>query len=387
MAIGHVRTTQMQLGHAANLRHVTAYSPPGITVEAAKYPMMTAGILASTDAQEYLSIYDHPESWCGLNRETILAMRRELYRFTVPINARAMEASDFIEVLQTIALSVSPVAIEVETASLPPRGLYPLGGQLPASPVVEMQSVEIISEPEISKVAENITQQDIPASESAWKLLDYDYSLDQVARLMSVGLLGRTDSRRLVPTRGAYKAVIDGYVNRSLIELAEKPVSPSFSIHSTELLDENFTVLIQPGEPKVDYLRIERTESGLERGASFERLKNATTDPKTAVFGDHARFSSYRHLVKTMAKAHITIFHFTRNNKNSILGPWVVRAGVEAALETNSIELDTRENAVMVLESILTPSLPVWTEEDPLLDNFSGSYMTMEQSSPLTRLG
>ncbi|MFW9767486.1 MAG: hypothetical protein ACFFF9_12195 [Candidatus Thorarchaeota archaeon] len=387
MAIGHVRTTQMQLGHATSLRHVTAYSPPGITVEAAKYPMMNAGILASTDAQEYLSIYDHPESWCGLNRETILSMRRELYRFTVPINARVMEASEFVEVLQTIALSVSPVAIEVETASLPPRGLSPLGGQLPASPSVDIQSVEIVSEPEISKVAENITQLDIPSSESAWKLLDYDYSLDQVARLMSVGLLGRIDSRRLVPTRGAYKAVIDGYINRSLIELNEKPVPPSFRIYSNELLDESFTVLVQPGEPRVDYFRIERTPKGLERGASYERVKNATTDPKTAIYGDHARFSSYQHLVKKQERSHITVFHFARNNKNNVLGPWIVRAGIDAALDSNSIELDTRENAIMVLESILTPSLPIWIESDPLLDNFSGYYTTVEQSSPLTRIG
>jgi len=385
MAIGHVRTTQMQLGHISNLRHVTAYSPPGITVEAAKYPMMTAGILASTDAQEYLSIYDHPESWCGLNRETILAMRRELYRFTIPINARAMEASDFVEVLQMIALSVSPVAIEVETASLPPRGLSPLGGQLPASPKVKIQKVEIISDPEISKVAENITQQDLPASESAWKLLDYEYSLDQVARLMSVGLLGRTDSRRLVPTRSAYKAVIDGYINRSLIELTEQPKTSSFKIYSAELLDENFTVLLQPGEPRVDYLRIERTPDGIERGASFERVRNPTTDPKTSVFGDHARFSSYRYLVGEQERSHITVFHFARNSKNNILGPWIVRAGVDVALESNPIELDTGENANMVLESILTPSLTMWREGDPLLDHFSGAYTTIEHSSPLTR--
>jgi hypothetical protein len=377
----------MQLGQTTSSRHVTVFSPPGIFVEAAKYPMMTAGILASTDAQEYLSIFDHPESWCGLNRETILSMRRELYRFTVPINARAMKTSRFIEVLQKIALSVSPVAIEVETASLPSRGLYPLGGQLPASPPVEMQNAEIVSEPEISKVAENITQLDIPASESAWKLLDYDYSLDQVVRLMSVGLLGRTDSRRLVPTRGAYKAVIDGYINRSLIELSEKSLTPSYRIHSTELLDENFTILIQPGEPRVDYLRVERTQKGLERGASYERVKSAVTDPKTSVFSDHARFSVYERMVKEEARSHVTIFHFARNNKNNILGPWVVRAGVKSALESNPIELDTRENSLMVLESLLSPSLAVWTESDPMLDSFSGMYTTIEQSSPMAHLG
>lgn len=383
MAIGHVRTTQMQLGQASSSRYVTVFSPPGVTVEAAKYPMMTVGILASTDAQEYLSIFDHPESWTGLNRETILSMRRELYRFSVPINARAIKSSEFVEVLQTIALSVSPVAIEVETASIPPKGLQPLGGQLPASPTVDIQSIEIVSEPEISRVAQNITQLDIPASEATWKLLDYDYSLDQVARLMSVGLLGRTDSRRLVPTRGAYKAVIDGYINQSLIELLGKKKSVSYRIFTSDFIDESFTILIQPGEPRVDYLRIERTPKGIERGSSFERLKNAVTDPKTAVFGDHARFSGYQYLVEEQERAHVTIFHFARNNKNNILGPWVVRAGVKAALESDSIELDNRVNSLMVLESILTPSLPIWTESEPLLDNFSGAYTTIEQSSPL----
>jgi hypothetical protein len=318
----------MQLGQAITNRYVTAYSPPGITIEAAKYPLMKAGILASTDAQEYLSIFDHPESWAGLNRETILSMRRELYRFTVQINARAMKSSEFTEVLQTIALSVSPVAIEVETTSLPPRALNPLGGQLPASPAVGIQSIEIVSEPEISKVAEQITKLDIPASDSAWRLLDYDYSLDQVARLMSVGLLGRTDSRRLVPTRGAYKAVIDAYINRSLIELADKPKASSYRLCTSDILGEN-----------------------LEENS------------------------------------HMSIFHFARSSKNNILGPWLVRAGVKAALESNPLELDTRENSLMVLESLLSPSLAVWTEKEPLLDSFSGSFKTIENSSPLSRLG
>ncbi|MHA2153356.1 MAG: hypothetical protein ACXAAQ_15385, partial [Candidatus Thorarchaeota archaeon] len=146
-------------------------------------------------------------------------------------------------------------------------------------------------------------------------------------------------------------------------------------------------ILIQPGEPRVDYLRVERTQKGLERGASYERLKSAVTDPKTSVFSDHARFSVYERMVKDQERSHVTIFHFARNNKNNVLGPWVVRAGVKSALETNPIELDTRENSLMVLESLLSPSLAVWTESDPLLDSFSGMYTTVEQSSPMAHFG
>ncbi|MGY5855407.1 MAG: hypothetical protein RTS72_02320 [Candidatus Thorarchaeota archaeon] len=386
MALDQVRTTQMQLGQVESSRYVTAFSPPGIVVEAAKYPIMMAGVLASTEPSEYLSIFDHPESWMGLDREAIISMRRQLFRFTVPINARIMEPSHFVEVLQTIALSVSPIAIEVEVANLPPRGLYQLGGQLPASSPVKISSLEMMSDPEISRVAKQITELDIPASEAAWKLLDYDYSLDQVARLMSVGLLGRLDSRRFVPTRGAYKAVIDAYISRSLIELADKSVTSTFRIGMAEFHGENFTVLIQPGEPKVDYFRIERSQQGFERDVSLEGVKNITLDPKTSVFADHARFSAYEDLVRQRESAYVTIFHYARSNTNNVLGPWLVRAGVNAALESDQMILDTKENAITVLESLLTPGISVWTKEKSLLDSFGGVFKTVENSRPLTGL-
>jgi len=386
MALDQVRTTQMQLGQAESSRHVTAFSPPGIVVEATKYPIMMAGVLASTEPSEYLSIFDHPESWMGLDREAIMSMRRELFRFTVPINARTMEPSHFVEVLQTIALSVSPIAIEVEAASLPPRGLYQLGGQLPASSPVKISSLKMVSDPEISRVAKRITELDIPASQSAWKLLDYDYSLDQVARLMSVGLLGRLDSRRFVPTRGAYKAVIDAYISRSLIELADKPISSTFRIGISQIHGENFTVLAQPGEPRVDYFRIERSQQGFERDISLEGIKNITIDSKTSVFADNARFSAYEDLVKQQESAHVTIFHYARNSSNSVLGPWLVRAGVSAALESDQLILDTKENAITVLESLLTPNISVWTKKESLLDSFGGVLKTVENSAPLNEL-
>jgi len=386
MALDQIRTTQLQLGQAEPSRHLTAFSPPGIAIEAAKYPFLMAGVLASPEPSEYLSIFDHPESWIGLDREAILSMRRRLYRLIVPINAREREPLKFVEALQTIALSVIPVAIEVEIADLPPRNLQPLGGQLPSSTPVEITSLEIVSNPEISRVAKRIVELDIPASEAAWKLFDYDYSIDQVARLMSVGLLGRLDSRRFVPTRGAYKAVIDAYISRCLMELSGKHESSHFRIGMSEIHGENFTIFVQPGKPQVDYFRIERTQRGFDRDVSLEGVKNITLDSKTSVFADHARFSVYKDLIRRGESSHVTIFHYARNGNNSILGPWLVRAGVNSALDSDQVILDTKENAITVLETLLTPDISIWTKEKSLLDDFGGVFKTVENSSPLGRL-
>jgi len=151
----------------------------------------------------------------------------------------------------------------------------------------------------------------------------------------------------------------------------------------SELFGENFTVLAQPGESKVDYVRLERTTDGLEHGINFQNFKNQTMDSKTSVFADHARYSAFADLIKRRESAHLTIFHFSRDTRNSILGPWVVRAGVRAALESDQVELDTKENAVMVLKSFLTPDFSVWTRNSLLLENFGGAFKIIENRSSI----
>ncbi len=69
-----------------------------------------------------------------------------------------------------------------------------------------------------------------------------------------------------------------------------------------------------------------------------------------------------------------------------MLGPWLVRAGVHAALESDQLILDSKENAFSVLDSLLTPDISVWTKQESILDSFGGVLKTAETSSPLSRL-
>ncbi len=368
MLTGEVNTSQMRLNEPEYSRHTRVFSPPGIFVEAAKYPTLWTGVLASTEPSEHLSIHDYPGSWRGLGLETILMMREQLYRFVLPLDARMNEPNPALEVIQSIALSVSPVALSVEVDSLPPRNLQVMGTQLPCSPLVPIRDIELISEPEISRVAQKVTDEDIPASESIWKLIDYDYSLDQVSRLMAVGLLGRERSRRLVPTRAAYKAVLDTYINRAIIELTDKKDCTTSTLQATKILGDTFTVLVQPGEPQVDYIRIEQFHGNQRKFYSFDDKKIHDSNVKASIYADQARFSVYRHLIQNSTRAHVTVFHLNSTPRSNALGPWLARAGVEDALQSSSVELEDTGNVLRVLESVLKPRLNIWADETPLLD-------------------
>ncbi|NWF95549.1 MAG: hypothetical protein HXY34_05365 [Candidatus Thorarchaeota archaeon] len=351
---------------------MTVFTPPGLVVESAKYPTLLAGVLASTAAHEHLAVYDHCDSWGGLDREAIAAMRRNLYRFVLPVNARDLEPESIIRVLQTVALSVTPMALRVEVSALPPRTLEPSFGLLPAGPLIHTRSFELLSEPEISRVASRLSERDIPASEAVWQLFEYDYSLDQVARMFAVGLLGRLSSRRLVPLRGAYRAVIDAFTTRAISELNEAPTTDSFSIQTGSALGERLVMFSWPGGPKVDYLRMEFSSQGRSTAQSMDSTSSPNSDPKTTLCAAYARFGAYRALLREKVRRHVVIFHSANAAENSMLSPWITRAAVADATNSEPMVMDSAGEALEALKGLLTPPLECWTSQMDLQSRLRG---------------
>ncbi|MHA2213804.1 MAG: hypothetical protein ACW992_11650, partial [Candidatus Thorarchaeota archaeon] len=275
---------------------------------------------------------------------------------------------------------VAPVALGVEVTDLPPRHLYPLGSQLPSGPIVEADDLELLTEPDVSRVAHRVSERDVPAMAAIWDLLEYDYSLDQVARMMALGMLGRKKNRRIIPSRSAYKAVIDSFVDRAIGVLSEKPTSSESKLYISKTCGDSFIVLTTPGRTRVDYIRMEITGDQSKRSTSLDGLPRFATDPKTSVHSDSGRYSALKHQLKTNAQSHMTVFHYSGDGRNSILGPWLTRAGVREALDTSPVVFDETSKLIPVLESVLTPDLDIWKADIPLLSRLG---LEDEVASPL----
>ncbi|MFW9890238.1 MAG: hypothetical protein ACFFER_18800 [Candidatus Thorarchaeota archaeon] len=368
MVVSHVFNSQLQIDSNSGKRSMTVYSPPGLFIESAKYPLLAAGILATTDTSEWLSIYDHPDSWGGLERETILNMRQKLLRFVLPVDSRELEPRRIVEVLQTLALTARPVALKVQVNEISHSELHSDRDLLPCGPIVNVSDIEIASDPEISKVAQRVTEMDIPTSEAIWDLLNFDYTLDQIARLMSVGLLGPIGHRRMMPMRSAYKTIIDTIISRCIIELADCPRADESKIYMSTLFGESFTVLSMPGEPRVDYLRMENRQGRLTCAISLEDIRCPLTDSRISVHADNAKFSTYHTMAAERQASHNIIFQFSRSARNDSLGPWITRAGVKEALQSTPIVMEDKGNALAVLDSVLRPELGRWASNNPFLE-------------------
>ena len=348
---------QAQLEPTHGTRYLTVFTPPGITVEPAKYPTMFAGVLASTKPSTHLSIYDHPRAWKGFSREAISRMREQLYRFLVPIDGRELFPRETLDTLRTVALSVSPLALGVEAPGLPPRRLRSFAGVLPSGPEVVVKSIDLLSEPEISHVAQKICDKDIPASEGAWQLFDYDYSLEQSVRFMSLGMLGRHEKRRLVPTRSAFRVVINYYIDHAIADLCLHAVSEEYRVFVSNFYGDSFIVLTAPGEARVDYIRAEKRTDGVHIDASIEGTRYEPTSPKVAVLAEHARFAAYRRLHEEQQSSHVIILHSNRVLANNEIEPWLTRYGVDEAFKAQPAVLSSIDDTLAVLTALVPPEI------------------------------
>jgi hypothetical protein len=141
----------------------------------------------------------------------------------------------------------------------------------------------------------------------------------------------------------------------------------TYKLQSSNLLGNKVTVVIQPGKPKVDYLRIEQFHGSRNLSYSFEENNIQNSDPKTSIYADQARFVIYKHLVENSIRAHVTIFHLNSVPRSNALGPWLVRAAVEDALSSEVLEVDTNAQMRSILEATLKPNLSLWAGDTPLI--------------------
>ncbi len=331
MLVMDQRRAQTRLVEPTAMRYHTVFTPPGIIVEQMRHNLVIASVLATPTFSDHLAIYDHPRAWRGLSQRAILTMREHLYAFQFVVDSRMSDYIDTIRSLQTLALSVTPVAIGVEAGPLPPRHLVRRRGLLPTGPAVSAVQLEILSEPEASTVAKRVCERDIPAAEGIWRLLDYDYTIDQVARFLSLGMLGTHSRRRLVPTRVAYRVVINTFAQRVRERLEDQPTIENVRILRHTNGVEDIIVVAMPGPADVRYVEVDKRNANVPLTDLITKTDSGSDGPQEVPTAEHARFAAFTQMLRLGLQCDIVLLHrFVRGR--SQLGPWSVRAAVDDAV-------------------------------------------------------
>jgi hypothetical protein len=310
---------------------------------------------------------DAEERWLGLPLQEILRLRMSMVRGKRPQRVQVAGLHDRpLEALQEVAMAEEPVHAEMQLAKRPNLDVYFSPRGKPVGPSAPFTSLQLAENPAVPRRVDYIVSDgDLRAGPGTWDLYEHGIGQRHLTRLLSVGLLGKTRNRRLVPTEWSITAVDDIVGKRLRRQIRDYPELGEFQLYGATAVANNVQVLLLPGAWMFEALEgWEGHPAGI--GSDFERSWGRKNYPRSLVGAYHAaRLPVLEHLDTVRRQA--TALVFLEVYREWIpLGVWRFRELAREALRQPLQRFATLDEALEVLHSRLVIPLTRWLKKSAL---------------------
>jgi len=321
-------------------------SPPSVFIGSWNYPKVFAGPLV-TPMHGDTAIMDTPESWISGNKtqEEIIGYRLGLVR-----GKRMVDAPDlgtrFVEQLQEISLSATSVESEVGFCTAP-SGTTFSEEHTPFGPSAEIERFETTGGRWHRNLESVFYDTDLPAADAVMDLHKQGVPFSNIQKAFSVGTMGRSKGRHLVPTRWSITACDSTIADRLLTEVKKNSVIDTWRVHEFSSLHNNYAVLLMPTgwqyEWSEAFLRVLGNEElvfsdheGRKKKTEYSPLGGCYYSCKMAVLEALARQGEQAGAI-ILREAHkgyvpMGVFNVRENVRNAMNQPATEFEGIQSAL-------------------------------------------------------
>lgn len=328
-------------------RDLVGATPPAVFVGRYGYPKVRVGPLLAPDPGADPAALSDVAAWTGLGIAEVLALRARLVRGSAVAEVTRPAEGRVLDVARQVALASRPVDTEVTLAKDARFALAPAldGTAAPMGPGVEVVDARLTSSPSVPRrVDAAVGDPHAKAGDVMMEMYRAGVDTQHIQRVLSVGLLGEADRRRLVPTRWSITAT-DDTLGRGVAERVRllQEVGEA-RVHFSELHGNRFFVMLLPGPWTFEMQEAWETAPGkVEVGSDAEGPRGRTSYVEEVAGAYYAaRLSVLEHL-ETAAKrrASAVVVREITPDYWAPLGVWVIREGVKAALAAKGAAFDS----------------------------------------------
>ncbi len=332
---------------------VDGASPPFSLVGEAGYPKVMVGSLISENIYLARLSEDH-SALLDMDLSRIIEIRASLMNLSSRYRIRGQEDRN-LEEMRLSAMSSIPVLMEAKVkAALDPRIKFD-GLLAPVGPTARVERIRLEEEPKVPRrVDQLVFDQDVRAFDAAVELYTSGIDVYHITRLLSLGLLGRRDFRKLVPTRWSITAVdsmLGDFLKRKVLSLPEH--SSEVLLYRSEFSDNRYRILIVPGP-----YRLSVVECWLPRGLWTGSSAQITTNYEDSMQGFHLmdgghyamRLPILEHLVRIRRQATCVAVREIGPGYYAPVGNWQIREAVRRALSSKPVKFDSLDEAISSLD-------------------------------------
>ncbi|MFQ6105456.1 MAG: hypothetical protein ACE5NL_00090, partial [Candidatus Hydrothermarchaeaceae archaeon] len=259
-----------------------------------------------------------------------------------------------LEKSQEVAMSVKPTDTEVEFKSRPKYGMSFSPISQPMGPSGVLKDFEIAENPSIPKKVDYVVSDELKATDAIYKLYKSDYDVYYLTRILSSGVLGMWENRKLVPTRWSITAVDDILGNLLRKNVRGYPPISEFRVYSNTYLENHFEILLMPANWEFEQfeawapdtlwtMAYSKPAINLEKEGYRGRSEYAIKEG-----GGYyaARLAVLEALDRMRRQAGVVIFREIHEGYIMPVGVWEVRENVRNAFRNQPAKFDTMNEAL-----------------------------------------
>lgn len=347
-----------------------APSPPSIFVGRIGYPLVriSPAIVAENGQVE---LYDYPEKWLGLSIENILRMRMSLVRGCLKVN---VNRPHLLEDAKFLAASSKPVDIELKF-SRPPKPTLKLDLYTPPiGPVGHVERFRMVGNPSIPKTVEKVlVEWDIRAADAVWSLYSGGIPVSQIQRLFSIGALGASSDKKLVPTRWSITAVDDMISSRLLKTIKRFPVFDNYLFFRRKFMKNTFIAIISPEPWSYEWIEAWfpsttwNPGSGIEVEGDWEDYFGRRTYASLGGCYYAARLATTEYMLREKRQGAAILIREIYEGFFLPIGVWFVRENVREMFRSKPKKCDSLREVLEELSGSTRLPLSTWLSASTIL--------------------
>jgi hypothetical protein len=228
-------------------------TPPSVFIGSWNYPKVYAGPMIAP-LHGNTTIMDRPESWIPEKKtqQEIIRYRLNLIRGKRSVKVTQLE-NPFIEKLRDISLSASSIESEAEFGHAP-KGMSFSDEHTPFGPSAPLERFDITSAKWDQDLEKVYYDGDLLAADAVVDLHQKGLPFSSIQKAFSVGAIGTTKRRRLVPTRWSITACDSTLGNRLLQKVRDYDVIERCEVREFASLNNYYAVLLLPSAWQYEWM-------------------------------------------------------------------------------------------------------------------------------------
>lgn len=294
----------------------------------------------------------------GLSYEEIIQERLKLLRGKKNMFVTNRMENDMKEV----ALSIQSTDVEMNFSKKPYFNLQfssvvePMGASAP------IKKYKVADNPKIPKKIDSVINDDISASQGLEELYFSGFDSYYATKVLSTGVLGKDERKRLVPTRWSITATDDILGKKLMDRIKDYPENNEILVFSNEFLYNHFEVLLLPGKWEFENFESWNPQSIWAKGAKeaiiteeYESYWGRTKYADKQVGGYYAsRMGVLEYLNYSRKQARVVVFREIKEGYIVPVGVWEIRENVRNAFLSKGKTFSTVSEALDDISSRLS---------------------------------